>query len=629
MNDKKARLTVFLFSMIRCIIQGKYLGRAILLGPIFIYLSVFYLYPLFGVLIRSVFDPNFTIEHYTALLKYPVYMRILVNTLEISFLTASFCVILGYPIAYALCFVRSKWKILLLFSILLPFWISALVRTYSWMILLGRFGTVNRLLSATGLIDAPLSLMYNRFGVLVGLIYILLPFAIFPMENVMRGIDESLIRAAQSLGSSSFQIFRRIFFPLSLPGICAGFILTFVVSAGSFITPMLMGGPKDAMIATSIHAQLENVNNWGFAGVLSVILLAAVLLLFILFSRFFGLGFLVGHEKRKMYHNSGKNVGISKYTLHNALLRLKNMKWRGKCDVFLERVWYSSRRRLHTLLKPVSSRIPEFVRITNWGKMSLAVYCVGIFIFLILPVFIVVPIAFSDELFVRFPPAGYSLHLFESYFSSPGWMRATRNSFCVAVPVMFLATLLGTAASLSLVRGLYRGKRFLYAFFISPMVIPAIISAISMYFFISKLKMIGTVNGLILAHTVIAVPYVVVVMTSTLQGFDEQLEQASMSLGAGRIGTFFNITLPLIRPGIFTALIFSFIASFDEVIIALFISGVGAETIPKRMWDGIREEMSPVIAAVSAVLILVSAVLLLSFVILRRRQKRFSVRKQF
>jgi putative spermidine/putrescine transport system permease protein len=627
MNDKKARPSIFSCSGIRLLLKGEYFGRALLLGPVFIYLSVFYLFPLFGVLFRSLFDPNFTLAHYGALLKYPVYGRILFNTLEISLLVASICVFLGYPIAYVLCFVRSRWKLLLLFSILLPFWISSLVRTYSWMIILGRFGTVNRLLSASGLIDAPLNLMYNRFGVLVGLIYILLPFAIFPMENIMCGIDERLIHAAQSLGSSSFQIFRRIFFPLSLPGICAGFILTFVISAGSFITPMLMGGPKDAMIATSIHAQLENVNNWGFAGVLSVILLAAVLLLFFLFSKIFGLEFLTGQAENKMHHSGGQTAGLSKVAFHNTLLRLQNMKWREKCHGFLERIWHRSLYHMHALLKPISSRIPKFVQSTDWKSMSLAVYCTGIFIFLVLPVFIVVPIAFSDELVVRFPPAGYSLHLFASYFSSSAWMRATWHSFRVAVPVMCLATLLGTAASLSLVRGRYRGKRFLYAFFISPMVIPAIISAISMYFFISKLKMIGTVNGLILAHTVIAIPYVVVVMTSTLQGLDGQLERASMSLGAGRIRTFFNITLKLIRPGIFTALIFSFIASFDEVIIALFISGVGAETLPKRMWDGIREEMSPVIAAVSAVLILISAVLLLSFVMIRRRQERFSVRR--
>jgi putative spermidine/putrescine transport system permease protein len=187
---------------------------------------------------------------------------------------------------------------------------------------------------------------------------------------------------------------------------------------------------------------------------------------------------------------------------------------------------------------------------------------------------------------------------------------------------MRLATLLGTLASLSLVRGKYRGKQYWYALILSPIIIPVIISALAIYFFFAKLKLIGTVSGLVLAHTVLAVPYVVIVMTSTLKGFDERLEQASMNLGAGRIRTFFNITLPIIRPGIFTAVLFAFIASFDELIGAMFICGVQSKTLPKQMWDGIRDEISPTIAAVAFLLIFLTIVLMSLMVYLQRRQER-------
>jgi putative spermidine/putrescine transport system permease protein len=207
-------------------------------------------------------------------------------------------------------------------------------------------------------------------------------------------------------------------------------------------------------------------------------------------------------------------------------------------------------------------------------------------------------------------------------------MRTTLNSFRVAIPVMFFATFLGTLASLSLVRGKYRNKQSWYALFLLPIIVPWIISAVSFYFFFAKLKMIGTISGLVFAHTVLAVPYVVVVMTSTLKGFDERLEQASMSLGAGRVRTFFNITFPIIRPAIFTALLFSFIRSFDELITAMFISGVQAKTLPKQMWDGIRDEINPTIAAVAALLIFLTIFLMLLVAFLRRRQEQLYAQKQ-
>jgi putative spermidine/putrescine transport system permease protein len=265
--------------------------------------------------------------------------------------------------------------------------------------------------------------------------------------------------------------------------------------------------------------------------------------------------------------------------------------------------------------------IPKFLLTIQWYRVGLITVCSLVFTFMIIPVLIVVPIAFSNEIILNFPPREWGFALIKGYFSSEVWMRTTLNSFRVAIPVMFFATFLGTLASLSLVRGKYRNKQSWYALFLLPIIVPWIISAVSFYFFFAKLKMIGTISGLVFAHTVLAVPYVVVVMTSTLKGFDERLEQASMSLGAGRVRTFFNITFPIIRPAIFTALLFSFIRSFDELITAMFISGVQAKTLPKQMWDGIRDEINPTIAAVAALLIFLTIFLMLLVAFLRRRQE--------
>ncbi len=192
---------------------------------------------------------------------------------------------------------------------------------------------------------------------------------------------------------------------------------------------------------------------------------------------------------------------------------------------------------------------------------------------------------------------------------------------------MFLATFLGTLASLSLVRGKYRGKQTLYALILSPIIVPFIITSVSMYFLFVKLKLIGTIFGLVLAHTVLAVPFVVIIMTAALKGFDETLEQASMNLGAGKIHTFLFVTFPIIRPGVLTAALFAFITSFDELIVTLFICGVAAQTLPKQMWIGIRDEINPTIAAVAALLVVFSILLMSLGIFLRNRQERLHSRR--
>jgi len=229
-----------------------------------------------------------------------------------------------------------------------------------------------------------------------------------------------------------------------------------------------------------------------------------------------------------------------------------------------------------------------------------------------MPILIVIPMSFSPKRIIEFPPQGFSLKWYLSYFTNPQWIDATLRSFRVALGVAFLSTLVGVLAAFGLVRGQFRGKGCLTAFILSPLIIPVIIKAVSVYYFFSKLHLVGTELGLVLAHTASAIPYNVIIVASTLINFDETLERASMNLGANRIRTFFHITLPLIQTGLISAALFAFISSFDELIIAIFISGVKAITLPKMMWDGIRFEVNPTLTAISSIFILLSTVLLLS-----------------
>jgi len=256
------------------------------------------------------------------------------------------------------------------------------------------------------------------------------------------------------------------------------------------------------------------------------------------------------------------------------------------------------------------------------GRWLFYLLCAFIFLFLILPTFVIIPISFSSAKFLQFPPQGFSLQWYADYFGSRTWVSATILSFQVAILTMLCATFLGTLASLALVRGNFKGKKLIYAMLLSPLVIPVIIVGVSLYYFFSWLHLIGNMWGLVMAHTCLALPFVVVNVTATLQGFDITLERAALSLGASRLTTFMKVTFPLIRPGVITGALFAFITSFDEVVIAIFITGSRAVTLPRQMWDGIRISINPTISAVASLLIVFSIFLLLSTEMLRRYSEK-------
>jgi putative spermidine/putrescine transport system permease protein len=254
------------------------------------------------------------------------------------------------------------------------------------------------------------------------------------------------------------------------------------------------------------------------------------------------------------------------------------------------------------------------------------VYLVALLVavYLVFPIFVIVPVSFSSAVFLKFPPPGFSLQWYAKYFGRAAWIDATVLSLWVGACVMVLASLLGTAAAFALVRARFRGRRLVNALILSPLIVPGIVVAIAIYFFYSKLRVVGSPVALILAHTALAAPYVVVNVSATLYGFDRRLEQAAMSLGANRWRTFWHVTLPVIRPGVMAGAIFAFIASFDEVIVAIFISGTGAVTLPAKMWEGVRMEIDPTIAAVATIAVAVSLAAFLCAALLERRARRLT-----
>lgn len=239
--------------------------------------------------------------------------------------------------------------------------------------------------------------------------------------------------------------------------------------------------------------------------------------------------------------------------------------------------------------------------------------------FLTLPVIVIIPLSFNAEPFFTYPMPGFSLQWYREFFDSTVWQLALKNSIIVALFSTLLATFLGTLAALGLTHRNCPLRATITAFLISPMIVPIIVSAVGIYYAFAKVGLVSTLTGMVLAHTAIGAPFVVITVAATLSGFDHALMRAAASLGAHPVRAFWRVMLPVISPGVISGALFAFVTSFDEVVIALFIAGSEQRTLPRQMWSGVRETISPTITAVASLLLLVSIILLVLLQVLQRR----------
>ncbi|MFK4529281.1 putative spermidine/putrescine transport system permease protein [Bradyrhizobium japonicum] len=545
-------------------------GAWLLILPALILLSAVWGVPILKLLMTSFGADGWSLHNYREVLSDGHIWSVLLGTLRLAGEVTVLCVILAYPVAYLMIRSRPRWTQILAILVVLPVWTSVLVRAYAWMVLLGRNGVINQALIGSDLVSEPLQLLYNRFGVYVGMVHIMLPYMILPLFTAMKRVDLRLVDAARSAGAGAFAAFVLVFVPLTAPGIAAGSLLVFIVSLGFFVTPALLGGPTDETFVMLIDRQVNEFLNWDLAAAMAVILLITTLILVALYWR--------------LVDVSGQGTSARRQGRPSRVLRLAT-------------------RGLGRSLPRVDSTLPVSHLVTpalGWTVVF----------FLIAPILIFFPLSLSASPFLEFPPRGLSLQWFENYFNRADWLAATWVSIKVATLTTVITTPLGTLAGIGLVRGQFMGSRLANAFLISPSIVPSLITAVALYFQFAKLRLVGSTIGLVLAHTVVALPLVVVIVSGALRSADLRPEQAARSLGATSIIAFVKVTLPAIKPGLLTAALFAFLASFDDVVLALFLSGTAATTLPKRMWDGIRFDVDPTIAAVSTLLIMVSILLL-------------------
>jgi putative spermidine/putrescine transport system permease protein len=249
-------------------------------------------------------------------------------------------------------------------------------------------------------------------------------------------------------------------------------------------------------------------------------------------------------------------------------------------------------------------------QVTNLNRLWLYAFGIVVLVFLVIPTLIVIPMSFSDSQYLEFPPRAYSLKWYQSYFGSTEWMRATIVSLRAAFLTSVLATILGTAAAYGIKVGSARLRTPLSGFFILPLAVPSILIAIGTLFVFAPLKLVNTTVGLVVAHTMLAIPFVIVVITAGLASYDLNQEMVARSLGASRPRAFFTVTLPQIKLSVVTSALFAFFVSFDEVVVAMFISTGTGGTLNRKMFNALRDQIDPTIAAISTCLVAISITLL-------------------
>ena len=557
-------------------------------APGLVFLGIFFVLPVANLLLLSLLDS--TGQHlsgaaYVRLVQQSVYLRVVGNSLMLGLQVSVLCLLAGYPVAYWLARMPPRQRERRLVFVLLPFWTSALIKTFAWIVLLSRTGVLAHLLLASGLARPPVELLYGRGAVVMAMVHALLPLAILTMLPVMTQVEPALERAALTMGASRAQAFWRVFFHVSLPGPTAAGLLVFISAIGFFIAPTLLGSPRDTTLAPLIIAQIDSMMSWNFAAALSVLLVVCTLAVCILYAGVFGLGAVPGANASERPRGLLGRMGLRTLAAlafgTDAIARLtRGFSWR----------W----------LLPT----------TSWTVLG----------FLSIPTLAIIPMGFTSGPFLQFPPPGYGLRWFEEYLNSPVWIAATLRSFGIAIIVAVLTSLVAGLAAYAVTTQRSRWDRVIFGLFLAPMIVPSIVTALGLFYLLAHLSLVATDTGLVIGHTVLATPLVFVTLLALLRNHDWRLDQAARTLGANRLRTLWHVTLPLLKGGLLAAFLLAFIASFEELTVAIFVGGGLVTTLPKQLWDDMLQQVNPTAAAASVCVLSVVTLLFLVSRVLRREE---------
>lgn len=576
------------------------------IGPAMAVLAILFLLPVAMLLGISFLDDgnNLTLHHYERLLETPLYAKVLWITVKTALWVTLFCLLGAYPIAYLLATVSSSTRGWLSIFVLMPFWTSFLVRTFSWMVLLGKKGAINQWLEALGIIDKPIKMMFNFTGVMVGMTHALMPLAVLTMLAVMVGIDRNLTKAASTMGAKPGRRFWKIYFPMSMPGVAASGLLIFISSLGFFITPALLGSPRNTMIVQMIMFQIREVLNWQFAGAIGLLLLVTFFIIFYFYDKIFGLSTIAGGAANRSDQDRPSVIKLGASKLGNMILSFLATSTDLVCDAL--------RAIIPRRFKSSGARNAKPRRLL-WVTSLLVI------VFLALPTFFIIPVSFTSEAFLTWPPKGFSFRWYELVFDSPIWLGAAVRSLLVALAASTIGMLVAVPCAFAIAWRKFPGKGALFGFLIAPIIVPNIFIAVGLFFMFSKVGLAGTTLGIILGHTIVTIPYITITTLAVVKGYDRNLDFAAAIMGAGKITIFRRVTLPVISAGMVASFMFAFIHSFDELTIAIFVTSGKVATLPKLMYEDALLAVSPRLAAVASLLLVFSLIVIFTSEYIRRR----------
>jgi putative spermidine/putrescine transport system permease protein len=426
------------------------------------------------------------------------------------------------------------------------------------------------------------------------LVHVLLPLAILTMLPVIEAMDKRLMPAASTLGARPGTSFFVIFFPLCAAGCTAAWLTTFVSALGFFITPALLGSPKQTMVAQLIIQQVQEMMDWGLAAALALVTLIATLAVYWVYDKLVGLSSLAGEATK----STGRKLSWVREWKQNAFWSL------GKV--------------VDTLLGQLPRRQS---RVENNTVPWLAL---GLVLLMLAPVLLLIPESFTTSAFIDWPPKGFTTRWYEELFQSPVWASAMWRSLGVGLVAAALASLIGIPAAFAFAHQRLPVRSLLLGLVLAPVILPRIIIALGLFYVLSRMNLVGSSFALAVGHAALALPYVVITVSATLKSYDRRLDAAASILGARTASRLGRVTLPIIMPGVVSAMIFAFATSFDDLTLSLFVSGGLFTTLPKQMWDDALLKVSPSLAAVSvllfaAVLIVMAAVYVAKATLQKRR----------
>ena len=550
------------------------------------------------------YEMGFTLENYIRFLTSSLYLGQFWLTIEISLVTAIVSLFLGYPLAYFLARIDSPMlRRVLLLTVVSSLWITYVIRAYAWQVILASGGILSSFLTWLGAIPEAQSFFPGYWALIVGMVYVFLPFMILSLYSSIRNIDGELLEASKNLGAGPLRTFRKVTLPLSKNGIASGTALVFILALGAYVMPRLLGGTSQRTLPVLIEQQIMAESNYPFGAAMSFALIIVVLIFLYVLVRLTtvrsadlgGTEALSDEEADSVAQSRSSGFIERLYAALASLMAATGLNRLGHAIGDLGR----------GLITTVDANSRE--TIITYGFYT---YVAFVMTFVAAPLAIIVAISVTPDQFLTFPPGGVSMQWYVEFFTNPDWLGALFNSLFIALAAAVLSTSIGGILAFALDRFEYPFKKVLASFGVLPILIPPVIIGVAFLVFFLELGIAGSRLSIIVAHGIFYAPFPFILITQGLSEIDRSYEEAAMNLGASPVRTVRTITYPLLRTNVISGALFAFILSLNEYIIAWLLSLFLVNTIPIHIFNQLRYSYPPTIAAASTVFILLTVVVM-------------------